>query len=87
VKTTIDIPDATFRQAKSLAGSKGISLRQLVTQALESEIRGKPAASRPPPWLKLAGAFGQTPSARAETRRIQQRIDEEFEGIEPEEPA
>jgi hypothetical protein len=34
--------------------------------------------------VKLGGAFGKTPAARAETRRIQQLIDGEFEAIEPE---
>jgi hypothetical protein len=86
MKTTIEIPDATFRQAKSFAGSQGISLKQLFTEALEEKLRrpslGSPVA--PPPWMKLAGAFGTTPAARAETRRIQQRIDAEFETIEPE---
>ncbi len=79
MKTTIDIPDATFRRAKSLAGSRGVSLRQLVAEALESEIHRETAPCGPPPWVKLAGAFGQTRAARAETHRIQRLIEEEFE--------
>jgi hypothetical protein len=86
MKTTIEIPDTTFRRAKSLAGSQGITLKQLFTQAIEERLRHKSAGagSAEPPWMKLAGAFGKTRAARAETRRIQQRIDHEFETIEPE---
>jgi len=35
--------------------------------------------------MKDFGAFGQTPETRAETRRIQKLIDDEFESLEPEE--
>jgi len=86
VKTTIEIPDRTFRRAKSVAGSRGISMKQLLTEALEEKLRSRPGEIRrlPPPWMKLAGAFGKTPSDRAETRRIQARIDAAFEIIDPE---
>jgi hypothetical protein len=84
VKTTIEIPERTFRQAKSLAGALGISLKQLVNDAIEQEIRRKSARSdaSQPPWMSLAGAFGRSPGAKAETRRIQKRIDDEFEKSE-----
>jgi hypothetical protein len=86
MKTTIEIPDTTFRRAKSLAGSQGITLKQLFTQAIEERIRQKSGGgcSAQPAWVKLGGAFGKTPAARAETRRIQRLIDGEFEAIEPE---
>ena len=75
----------TFRWAKSVAGSRGITLKQLFTEALEDKLRNKaPGIQRAQPaWLKLAGAFGKTASDRAETRRIQKLIDKEFETIEP----
>lgn len=86
MKTTIEIPDTTFLRAKSLAGSQGITLKQLFTQAIEERIRKKSrgTASAEPEWLKLAGAFGKSAEDRAETRRIQRRIEEEFEAIRPE---
>ena len=40
-----------------------------------------------PGWLKLEGAFGETPDDRTETRRIQAAIDAEFERIDPEDYA
>ena len=82
VKTTIEIPDMVFRRAKTLAASKGISLKQLVTEAIEEKLNRKARGS--PAWMKLAGAFGSTPAARAETQRIQKIIDQEFEQIDVE---
>ena len=79
MKTTIEIPGTTLGRAKSLAVSRGISLKQLFTEALEDKLKTPGAPSSDPKWLKLAGAFGKTAPARAETRRIQQRIDAEFE--------
>lgn len=87
VKTTLEIPDGTFRRAKTRAAEKGLSFRQFATQALEEKLqrmeqtRGKGE----PEWMRLFGALGQTPALRAETCRIQREIDEEFERIETEE--
>lgn len=64
--------------------SRGISLKQLFTEALEDKLKSAQGRATEPGWLKLGGAFGKTSSARAETRRIQQRIDSEFEVVEPE---
>jgi predicted DNA binding CopG/RHH family protein len=35
VKTTLEIPDPTFRKAKATASALGIPLREYVTQAVE----------------------------------------------------
>ncbi|MGZ8938714.1 MAG: hypothetical protein ACXW32_05825 [Limisphaerales bacterium] len=86
MKTTLEIPDATFRKAKSQAAQKGISLRDFVTQALEEKMRSPPTTSKrgEPEWLRFAGAFGKTATQRQETRRIQEAIDREFETIDAE---
>ncbi len=84
MKTTIEIPGVTLRRAKSVAVSRGISLKQLFTEALEEKLKTAAAPASEPAWLNLAGAFGKSASDRAETRRIQQRIDAEFEVLEPE---
>jgi hypothetical protein len=84
VKTTIEIPGATLRRARSIAVSRGISLKQFFTEALEDKLKTAGASSATPAWMKLAGAFGKTASDRVETRRVQQRIDAEFEVLEPE---
>ena len=84
MKTTIEIPGTTLRRAKSVAASRGISLKQLFSEALEDKLKRAASPVSEPAWLKLAGVFGKTASERAETRRIQQRIDAEFEILEPE---
>ena len=80
MKTTLEIPDPTFRKAKATASALGISLREYVTQAVEKKLSH---GSRPPgkPWLECAGELAHL---HEETLRIQKIIDEEFEQIEPE---
>lgn len=81
MKTTLEIPDPVFRRAKAMAASRGIPLRQFVTEAVEDKLRASsPAAEKP--WLRLAGKLRHLHS---ETARINQRIEQEFERIEPEE--
>jgi hypothetical protein len=84
VKTTLEIADATLHQAKIAAAQQGITLKELFNQALEEKLQRPTQAGRKakPAWLKLEGAFGKTAAARAETRRIQEAIDAEFERIE-----
>lgn len=83
MKTTIEIPDPLFRRAKSKAAERGQTLKQLVTEALEEKLRA--GASRTPrvepDWML---GFGGLRRLRKETARIQSRIDEVFDVIEPE---
>lgn len=83
MKTTLDIPDSTFRRAKTKAAERGIPLRQFVTEAMEAKLRREGPARRRP-WLKLAGKLKHL---RAETARINASIEHEFEVIEPEDQA
>jgi hypothetical protein len=84
MKTTIEIPEATFRRAKTLAAARGISLKQLFTEAMDEKLR--PTASRGkaavPAWMK---GFGGLADLKVENARIMTLIEEEFEHIEPEE--
>lgn len=38
MRTTIDIPEKIFRQAKKVAAEQGISLREVVVRALEAQL-------------------------------------------------
>jgi hypothetical protein len=79
MKTTLEIPDATFRRAKSRAAEQGIPLRQFVTEAVEDKLKaGVPASSKP--WMRHVGKLKDL---RKETRRIDGRISEQFERIDP----
>ena len=80
MKTTLEIPDPTFRKAKATASALGIPLREFVTQAVEEKLqRGGRRQSKP--WLECAGELAHL---HKETVRIQKLIDDEFERIEPE---
>jgi predicted DNA-binding ribbon-helix-helix protein len=39
MRTTIDLPDAVFRELKSVAARRGTSLKEVVCKAVEREIR------------------------------------------------
>jgi hypothetical protein len=86
VKTTIEIPDSLFRKAKSKAAERGQSLKELVTEALQEKLAAgmaKPGRAQPE-WMQ---GFGKLRRLRKETARIQARVDEHFEVIEPEDRA
>jgi len=38
VRITINLPETLFRKVKALAALRGVSLKQFITQAVESEI-------------------------------------------------
>ncbi|MDX2080314.1 MAG: hypothetical protein SFU53_05975 [Terrimicrobiaceae bacterium] len=80
MKTTLDIPDTVFRQAKATAALRGISLRQLVTEALREKFAdpGKPAT---PAWM---AGFGELADLRQETQAIDAAIRKEFDVLDAE---
>ena len=80
MRTTLEIPDATFGKAKATASALGIPLREFVTQAVEEKL-SMGGRREGKPWLECAGELAHL---HKETKRIQKRIDEEFEQIEPE---
>ncbi|MEP7361969.1 MAG: hypothetical protein ABI972_01835 [Acidobacteriota bacterium] len=79
MKTTLEIPDALFRRAKSAAAERGIPFRELVTLALAEKLGPKKLQEKP--WMK---SFGKLKSLRQETARINRIIENEFGQIEPE---
>lgn len=86
MKTTLEIPDLLFRKAKSKAAERGQTLKQLVTEALQEKLATRTENIRPgePGWMQ---GFGKLRRLHKETQRIQARIDEQFEIIEPEDRA
>ncbi len=80
MKTTLEIPDAVFRRAKSKAAERGIPLRQFVTEAVEDKLKA-PVVRGQQPWMKH---IGKLKHLRKETARINKIIDEEFGQVEPE---
>lgn len=80
MKTTLEIPDPLFRRAKAKAAEQGVPLRQFVTDAVAEKLRTGSRATEKP-WMASVGALRHL---RKETARINKIIEEEFEGIEPE---
>jgi hypothetical protein len=78
VKTTLEIPDFLFRRAKSVAAERGIPLRQFVTEALQEKLR---TTSQDKPWMKH---IGKLKHLHKERRKIEKRVEEAFEQIDPE---
>lgn len=83
MKTTIEIPDPLFRRAKSKAAERGQTLKEFVTDALQEKLAtgARSARAREPEWMQ---GFGKLRRLRRETARVQARIDEAFEVVEPE---
>jgi len=77
MKTTIELPDDLFREAKATAARRGTHLKDLFREALERELGIGQNRSRewpvPPPDIPIE-----------ELRKIDEFIEEAFEQIEPE---
>jgi len=84
MKTTLDIPDHIFRQAKARSALRGVSLRQFVTEALQEKMTPLSSTRNTvsePPWMQ---SFGVLADLKDETRKIEASITEAFEYIDEE---
>jgi hypothetical protein len=86
VKTTIEIPDPLFRKVKSRAAERSQSLKEFVAEALQEKLSANASetGTSGPPWMQ---GFGKLRRLHKETERIEARIDEVFEVVEPEDRA
>jgi hypothetical protein len=81
VKTTLDIPDELFRQAKATAAMEGRSLKEFISEAVREKLNASQTAVERP-WMKIAGWAAKDPEMRAELNRLEQIVEEEFEQID-----
>lgn len=65
MKTTIEVPDKLFRDAKAAAAKRGESLKDLITRAIESEVRGFSA----PPADQLSAIWKEMRKVAADNAR------------------
>lgn len=79
MKTTLEIPDALFRRAKSAAAERGIPLRELISEALADKLQGPAVNDKP--WMKT---FGKLCHLHRETLKINRIVEKEFGQLEPE---
>ncbi|HEV2697542.1 MAG TPA: hypothetical protein VGU90_06085 [Terriglobales bacterium] len=80
MKTTLEIPDAVFRRAKSKAAERGIPLRQFVTEAVEEKLQTTTNAGQKP-WMKHVGKLKDL---HKENEKINKIIEGAFEQVDPE---
>ena len=85
MKTTVDLPDATFRRAKSVAAARGMTLKRFLTEALEERLRraAETGSGVEPPWM---AGFGALSDIADESRHVLDLIEDEFEMLSPEPP-
>jgi hypothetical protein len=83
VKTTIELPDELFREAKATAARRGTALKEFVRQALTEKL-AREAATPPRPDAPRDWPVPPPDVPIDELRRIHALIEEEFEQIEPE---
>ena len=83
MRTTIDLPDDLFRQAKARAALSGIKLKDLITRYVEQGLRQaeneppvQPRQRSPLPIISKAAASGQ-PIPALSNAEIQAVLDEE----------
>lgn len=86
MKTTIEVPDVLFRRAKATAAERGQTLKELMNEALQEKLapRTRTAGLGAPAWMQ---GFGKLRKLHKETQRVQARIHEAFEVLEPEDQA
>jgi hypothetical protein len=80
MKTTLEIPDAIFRRAKSVAAQRGVALRVFVTEAVEEKLAAA-SNNEQKPWVRLAGNLKHL---HKETARINGIMKREFDQIDAE---
>jgi hypothetical protein len=68
MRTTLDIPDDLFRQAKVKAANEGLSLKLVVSQALRRGLEA-PGAPTTEPWKQLRGSILECSVAAEESGR------------------
>ncbi len=60
MRTTLDLPDETFRQLKAQAALRGFKLKDLVTQFIEHGLAASVAPDQAPPRYPLPVAIAHT---------------------------
>ncbi|MFP6902288.1 MAG: hypothetical protein VCB81_01375 [Verrucomicrobiia bacterium] len=71
MKTTVEMPDALFRQAKAKAALQGKSMKQFVNEAVQHKVEKTPEENKAQPrWMKGFGVMKKYPGAREELDAI-----------------
>jgi hypothetical protein len=47
MRTTVDLPDPLFRRTKAIAALRGVSMKEVITHALEREVAEAGSKTKP----------------------------------------
>jgi hypothetical protein len=80
MKTTLEIPDDLFRQAKAEAALRGESLKDFVTEALQAHLERPVGGASTRGWRSV---FGK--ARREEVEPVDAVVAAELENVDPDE--
>jgi len=86
MKTTLEIPDSLFRRVKAKAAERGQTLKTFVNDALHEKLASRMSPTPAGEPGRMQG-FGKLRQLHKETERIQARIHDAFDVVEPEDRA
>lgn len=81
VRTTVSIDDELLASARKVASSRGLTLGQLIEEALRLELAHQPRSSGPPIPVFRAGS-GPRPGVDLDSNRALSEIFDEGFGLE-----
>jgi hypothetical protein len=78
MRTTIDLPDYLFRKLKAVASMKGISLKKIITRAIEHEIEAQSIRFEEPNEVSFPLVASPNPgSLKIDSGVVARALDEE----------
>jgi len=77
MRTTVDIPDALYRETKALAALTGRTVKDLITEILRDRLEKERALGDMRGWRS---AFGKVSRAAAES--VQLVVDDQFSRVD-----
>jgi len=83
MRTTLDLPDDLFREAKTRAVRQGTTLKQLITECIRSGLRGQQNTTSPgtirrsPPPVAIRRVAGGSPAPARSNRELNVLLEEE----------
>lgn len=82
MKTTFELPDNLFKQAKVYAAIHSLSLKELFRQAISEKLANTEKDLPGKPWMKF---YGKGKNLKEELERLDNIVELEFETINYEE--
>jgi len=82
MKTTFELPDNLYKQAKIYAAIHSLPLKELFRQAISEKLSTAETNIPQKPWMEF---YGKGKSIENELKQLDSIIESEFEKINPEE--